>query len=51
MRSLKVSGLLFLMLASLAACSSSFNAAPTPGQPTEQQQNLNPNNASHNHGW
>jgi hypothetical protein len=53
MRSLKISGLLVLMLATLAACSSSFNAAPSlaPGQTTAQQQNLDPDNASRNHGW
>ena len=52
MRSLKVSGLLLLMLASLAACSSTFSAAPSldPTQPTAAQSHLNLDN-NRSHGW
>lgn len=54
MRTLKMSGLLFLMLATLAACSNTFGAAPSvdPAQPSAAQSHLGPDNdASRAHGW
>ena len=52
MRSLKISGLLVLMLATLAACSNTFGAAPSAAtQPTAAQANLSLDNVSREHGW
>ena len=54
MRSLKISGLLVLMLASLAACTTSYSAAPgvASGQPTAAEAHLSlDSGASRDHGW
>ena len=52
MHSLKISGLLVLMLATLAACSNTFGAAPNLDTQTQAARHINPaDDASHAHGW
>lgn len=52
MRSLKISGLLVLMLATLAACSNTFGAAPSLDTQTPAVHHISPDDdASHAHGW
>lgn len=52
MRSLKISGLLVLMLAALAACSNTFGAGPSlDPQSHATQSHLSPDDSYHGRGW
>jgi hypothetical protein len=55
MSSLRTAIFVTLALASLAACSSTFNAAPVPSSKAYQDEQsrlrLSPDDAYHDHGW